>query len=94
MLNKLKMLLYEIMMNDTNYAIRNPKILQALGVAAELGYPCGVRIDKDEPTWPVVYIELPVGQVSWHLPEHIEVFDGHTTKIKYKRIERFISSPI
>lgn len=90
MIDKLKLLLYEIMKNDTNYAKRNPQILQALGIAAQIGYPCGIRIDADEPMWPVVFIELPVGQVSWHIPEHIERFNGHTTEEKHNRIKKFL----
>lgn len=89
-LNQFKILLWEIRQNDTNYAVRNRKVLQALGLAAEIGYPCGVRLDPEVPEWPVIYIELPVGQVSWHLPEHNEPFDGHSTDEKYHRILNFI----
>lgn len=92
LMDKLKVLLWQIRQNDTNYPVRNRKILQALGVASEIGYPCGIKIDVDEPKWPVCYIELPVGQVSWHLPEHIEDFDGHSTEEKYQRIVAFVKS--
>lgn len=91
LLDKLKITLHNIKENDTNYAYRNKLILIALGLAAEIGYPCGIRIDPEEPKWPVVFIELPVGQVSWHLPEHKETYDGHTTEEKYRRISKFIS---
>lgn len=92
LLKQLKILLWEIREHDTNYAVRNPKILQALGIASTLGYPCGIKMDIDEPKWPCIYIELPVGQVSWHLPEHTEAFDGHTTALKFFRITNFIKS--
>lgn len=67
------------------YDVRNRAVLAAVGLAAELGYPCGVRLDANEPAWPVVYIELPNGQVSWHLPQHEREWDGHDTKEKYRR---------
>lgn len=50
-----------------------------------------------------VYIDLPVGQVSWHyhdshaflfkdLPEYQGSWDGHTTEEKYARLEEFCKS--
>lgn len=56
--------------------------------------------DPDEPDWPVVIIETPNGQMSWHIaPDDVDLFthvrptdracrgwDGHTTEEKYDRI--------
>lgn len=57
--------------------------------------------DPDEPEWPVVYIDSPAGQMSWHIaPSDIELFghvpwlvrerpspwDGHSTETKYERL--------
>jgi hypothetical protein len=53
--------------------------------------------DPDAPEWPVIYIELPTGQASWHLsPDDMDLFghvtvgarvwDGHTTEEKYRRL--------
>ena len=103
-LNQLRLahLLEEIEKHDADYAVRNPLILEALGLAARLGLPCGIGFDPAEgPDWPVVYIELPivvgdpasgirrVGQVSWHLPVHGVPYDGHTTAQKYDRCRAY-----
>lgn len=72
------------------YEIRNRAIFSAVGLACALGMACGVRIDPIEPEWPAIYIELPTGQVSWHLPVHAVAWDGHTTEEKYARIAKFI----
>lgn len=71
------------------YDIRNRAVLIAAGLASMCGYPCGVRLDATEPDWPVVYIELPNGQVSWHLPQHDREWDGHSTEEKYRRCREF-----
>jgi hypothetical protein len=58
--------------------------------------------DPSEPEWPVVYVDSPAGQLSWHLSKddldlfpHVPVvpaddsraqWDGHTTEEKYERI--------
>lgn len=58
-------------------------------------------INTEDEDWPVVLIELPTGQVSWHfgkadwdLFDHIPigspiVWDGHDTEEKYRRLDRF-----
>lgn len=75
--------------HDTDYDVRYGVVLHALALAHDLGLPAGIRIDPVEPAWPVVYIELPTGQVSWHMPEHPQAFDGHTTPEKHDRIRAF-----
>ncbi|TVL89810.1 hypothetical protein CD790_25790 [Streptomyces sp. SAJ15] len=56
--------------------------------------------DPDAPDWPVVIVETPAGQMSWHIAERdLELFghvrptsegltgwDGHTTEEKYARL--------
>ncbi len=74
-----------------DYGMRNLYIYKALAESMELGYSAGIRLDPQEPEWPVAYIELPTGQVSWHLPQHIKEWDGYTTEEKYKRIQEFIN---
>lgn len=61
---------------------------------ATIGYT-----DPDEPDWAVILIDLPAGQVAWHIsPEDMELFghvrrdddgvwDGHTTEEKYRRLD-------
>lgn len=75
--------------NDTNYQVRYGLVLRALLFAHDLGLPAGIRFDVD-PEWPVVYIELPTGQVSWHMPQHVVAWDGHDTSTKYQRINDWI----
>lgn len=57
--------------------------------------------DPTTPEWPVLYIESPKGQLSWHIhPDDQDVFeglkvptvdnypwDGHSTEEKYLRVE-------
>ncbi len=75
------------------YAHRNALILSALGHAARAGLPAGIGVDPADTTHPiVVYIQLPTGQVSWHLPTHPQPFDGHTAQQKYHRIAAYARS--
>jgi hypothetical protein len=87
----LKMYLESIETFDKNndYDNRNNFILAALNFCIALGYECGIRVDPKEPEWPVVFMELPTGQVSWHLSQHEKEWDGHSTEKKYKRIKEF-----
>lgn len=71
------------------YAARERLIWQAAGCAASAGYRVGVKIDPAQPDWPVLYIDLPDGQVSWHMAAYPGEYDGHTTAEKYDRIKAF-----
>lgn len=86
----LRMLLAAIRMLDTDYDQRNALVYHALLAALACGIPAGIRIDPAESEWPVVFIELPDGQVSWHLPQHPHPWDGHTTAEKHARIEAYL----
>ncbi|MGW3153743.1 hypothetical protein [Streptomyces sp. NPDC001089] len=56
--------------------------------------------DPLTPGWPVLYIESPTGQLSWHIhPDNVWLFprvpvvedypwDRHTTRAKYKRVRQ------
>lgn len=58
--------------------------------------------DPNEPDWPVLYVNTPEGQLSWHVHEddmHLfngidivrddpPTWDGHTTEEKYERLSR------
>jgi hypothetical protein len=72
------------------YASRNQLTYRALGEASRLDYEVGIRLDPTEPTWPVVYIQLPTGQVSWHVPQHLYDWDGHDTAEKYRRLREYV----
>lgn len=71
------------------YASRNAFIYQALAQAAGLGYPHGIQPDPADPAWVIAYIDLPTGQVSWHLPCYVGQWDGHSTPEKYHRVRAY-----
>ena len=82
--------LIQIERHDQDYGVPYPLVFLALAYATQLGFAAGVRIDPAEPTWPTVYIELPTGQVSWHMPEHPTAWDGHDTTEKYRRVREYV----
>lgn len=84
---------------DDVYAERNFLVASLARIAASKGYRVGISKDSDaEEGWSnVIYIDLPTGQVSWHvheremflfdfLPEYNEEWDGHDTVEKYRRV--------
>jgi len=73
----------------TDYDQRNAEVYHALAVAGSCGFRHGIRTDPMEPGWMVAYIDLPQGQVSWHLPGYKGTYDRHTTAEKYNRIEAY-----
>ena len=94
-------------MNEV-YTERNRLIALAAALAERDGMEAGVREHEGEaePGWAtVVCIDLPTGQVSWHLPdaeadaftsalpEYPGSWDGHTTEQKHARIEAFLVPP-
>ena len=63
-------------------------------------YPSYTYLDPSEPDWPILYVDLPTGQVSWHVPFNFwekylgklnvvgaNPWDGHTTEEKYERLQ-------
>jgi hypothetical protein len=78
--------------NDADYALREALVWQALDQALKAGYPAGVALDPEAPGWPVVYIDLPTGQVSWHQPGYARPWDGHDAAEKYRRIRVFVAT--
>lgn len=88
-------LLLSIEENYENYDVRYDLVLSALLKARELKYKCGFRLDKNEPEWPVIVIELPeIGEVSWHMPPSGIPYDNipeqNSTRTK-KYIESYLS---
>lgn len=82
---------------DEAYAERN----RVVALLARL-FPSGIRktnIQDWDPEWHnCVYIDLPLGQVSWHyhdrhiylfasLPPYTKPYDGHDTLEKYCRVQ-------
>lgn len=89
-LKDLKEILVELEPLDQHYEARYMVVLIAMAMAYVAGLEAGFRLDPAEPDWPVAYIELPTGQVSWHMPAHKREWDGHTTEEKYERIRRYV----
>lgn len=65
-------------------------------------YPSvGAYNNPEEPEYCVVYVETPVGQMSWQIhPQDMDLFeglsivqnhnwDGHTTEEKYRKLQNF-----
>ena len=89
---------------DDAYFDRNQAVMLAARFALELGYVAGWKPNKDDPGWPILVIDLPTGQVSWHIPfgEAAPValgtlahgydgeWDGHTVEEKRRRIDSFL----
>lgn len=81
------------------YYDRNLVVQALVTLACEAGYLVGMRIDPDEPDWPILFIELDNGQVSWHVPkaellcsfpDNCIVWDGHDLEEKRRRLRTFI----
>ena len=73
-----------------DYASRYGAVLVSVAAAWMAGLEAGFAIDPAEPDWPVAYIDLPTGQVSWHMPKHVASWDGHDTATKLERVQAFI----
>ena len=83
---------------DEAYLDRNLCVQLMARMAQKLGYNVGVKENGD---WPILYINLPTGQVSWHIPkadiagispEYHKEWDGHDVEIKRMRLIEFIKS--
>ena len=85
----LQSLLNEIEANDTNYSLRYSLVLKALCVANALEIKTGFRWDPNENGWTVITIELPTGEVSWHMPNQSKEFEGYDNKVKYERCHAY-----
>ncbi len=88
---------------DDAYFDRNQAAMALAKMALALGYRVGLCRDKEEPDWPVLMIDLPGGQVGWHLPakevvgewpEYPGEWDGHSLAEKRRRIESFLTESI
>lgn len=88
------------------YAERNACVVAIVRLARNAGHRAGLRVDLEQPEWPVVSVELPTGQVSWHLPAsliadelpelepHAQSWDGHDSAEKYRRLLAYHPPPI
>jgi hypothetical protein len=82
------------------YADRN-RLVELVGFLAQAsGLPVQWGEDAEAPGWRVLYIQLPTGQVSWHLPAdawHIGAswggrWDGHDNAEKARRILSYVGA--
>ena len=78
------------------YLDRNLAVQALAKMAERLGYTTGIKDDRE---WPILYIDLPTGQVSWHIPkqeiltdfkEYNGKWDGHDLHEKRKRLTDFM----
>lgn len=89
--SSLACILDRIECNDQNYEVRYKLVFEAIATALMYGFKAGIRIDPKEPEWPVAFIDLPTGQVSWHLPQYDGEWDGHGTEEKYRRCAQYVT---
>jgi len=89
---------------DNSCAERDKLVALVARMALELGFFAGIGKHEDKPgeVWEddwrnIIFIDLPTGQVSWHihdselpmfdfLPEYKKKWDGHDTEEKYRRV--------
>ena len=84
---------------DDAYFDRNQAVMVMAKLALAQGYSAGLQVDPAEPDWPVLMIDLPTGQVGYHLPREELVgnwpdypgeWDGHSLAEKRQRLKRFL----
>ena len=85
---------------DDAYFDRNQAVQALAKMALRLGMKAGLRRDPESPGWPVLMIDLPTGQVGYHLPEKEVIgewpeyekdWDGHSLAEKRNRVARFLA---
>ncbi len=83
--------------SDEAYLDRNLAVQVLAALARQLGYQTGIRNREDE--WSILYIDLPTGQVSWHIPkdeiaayfpDYPGEWDGHDLREKRDRLRQFL----
>ena len=86
----------EAMRNDSSKNKAYREVAEMAAAFAHL-FPSWVNVDPDEPDWPVLYAQLPTGQVSWHfskddldlitdIPRGGPQWDGHTREERSARL--------
>jgi hypothetical protein len=97
-----KRILDEIFQKHDVYRERNMCVMAFASLAARSGWKCGIGKHEGE-TWDeewrnVIYVETPLGQVSWHIHDgelpnfhflgaYSSPWDGHSTEEKYERLK-------
>lgn len=87
---------------DGLYEERNHLMFLAAALADQQGYETGIRKsdDKDADEWPVLYVELPTGEVANHIPRkempknrfdvRAKPYEPYDLKTKHARIRAFV----
>ena len=84
---------------DEAYLDRNLAVQVMAKMAQELHYRVGVKDEKTD--WPILYVDLPTGQVSWHIPKkelmgdlpiYEGKWDGHDLETKRNRLKAYIEA--
>ena len=82
---------------DEAYLDRNLAVQVMAKMAQELHYRVGVKDEKTD--WPILYVDLPTGQVSWHIPKkelmgdlpiYEGKWDGHDLETKRNRLKAYM----
>ena len=88
---------------DDAYFDRNQAVMLAACFACITGREVGWQENPEDPEWPILYVDLPTGQVSWHMPRSQRVlgpgalgeypfkWDGHTVEEKRRRIAEYLA---
>ncbi len=53
---------------DEAYLDRNLAVQALARMAIKLGYKVTITLDAKDKEYGIIYIQLPTGQVSWHIP--------------------------
>ena len=78
------------------YCDRNLAVQALATIAMDMGINVGIKKDDE---WPILYVDLPTGQVSWHIPaseimgefaDYKGEWDGHDVEEKRNRMKKFI----
>jgi hypothetical protein len=82
------------------YDFRNDMVMNAVMFARNIGYKAGYQVhqpitDMIEKNWDyrwgvIAFIELPTGQISWHLESPDIIYDGHGYQEKHERIQNYL----
>lgn len=82
------------------YYKRNTLVKKAVYLARESGYKAGYVLHTPfediisgiwEPEWSIVaLIELPTGQITWHMDSRGLQYDGHSDSQKWERVSVFL----
>jgi len=83
--------------SEEAYLDRNLAVQVVAELALRLGFNAGIK--ERETAWPILYVDLPTGQVSWHIPsaelngyfpDYAGEWDGHGVEEKRVRLRKFL----